>query len=51
VLHRERVVALGLSVGNRYRLMRWTLVQLRRLARRYCINFENAVESSAKDVR
>ncbi len=40
-----------LDTGQRYRLMRWTLVQLRRLARRYHVNIENAFESSAKDVR
>jgi len=40
-----------LSVSARYRLLRWSLVKLRRLSRRYCINFDNAVESSAKDMR
>lgn len=35
----------------RYTLLRWTLVQLRRAADRWAINFENAAESSRKDVR
>jgi hypothetical protein len=32
----------------KYVMMRWTLVQLRRIARRYSINFDNAAESSKK---
>lgn len=38
-------------VRRKYTMMRWTLVQLRRIARRYAINFDNAVESSRKAVR
>jgi hypothetical protein len=39
-----------MSVGARYSSMRWVLVVLRRLARRYNVDFDNAVESSAKSV-
>lgn len=38
-------------VGIRYRSLRWALVQLRRVAVRYGINFDNAAESSRKAVR
>ena len=41
----------GISVAARYRAMRRVLVWLRRAAIRWHINFDNAVESSAKDVR
>lgn len=37
--------------GRRYRTLRWVLVQLRRASTRWAINFDNAVESSAKDMR
>src|SRR4029077_6198723 len=37
------------SPGLRYRSLRTALVLLRRIAYRYSINFDNAVESSAKD--
>lgn len=29
-------------------MLRWALVQLRRASARWCVNFDNAVESSAK---